>query len=252
MALYPSLRDQLVLVTGGGGGIGAAIVEAFAQQHADVVFLDVDAAGAERSVTRVGELGFQRPRFEVCDLRDIPATLVATERLLDGRTPLALVNNAGNDQAQPLKDVTVADWDDRVAVNLRHQFFLSQAVSARMRRARRGAIVNLGSICWRIGALDVPVYATMKSAVEGLTKSLARELGPDNIRVNAVAPGWVLTERQLEKGRKDPEKFSRYLEKQSLKAHLTPEHIAQAVLWLCADESALCTGQTLAIDGGIV
>lgn len=252
MAQYPSLAGRTVLVSGGGGGIGACIVEAFAAQGSDVCFIDIDAAGAQRTVEAVVAAGRPPPRHAVCDLRDIPATLAAAQRLLAGRCVHALVNNAGNDQAQALGEVSVADWDDRVAVNLRHQFFLAQALAVPMRAAGRGAIVNLGSISWRIGVAGVPVYATLKSAVEGLTKTLARELGADGIRVNAIAPGWVLTERQQAKAAADPGKSSRYLERQCLKTHLRPVDIAEMALWLCADESALCTGQTFTVDGGVV
>lgn len=241
-----------MVVSGGGGGIGAAIVEAFARQACQVCFLDIDAAGAAKTVASVQALGLPPPAHAVCDLRDITATLAALERLLDGRTPHALINNAGNDQAQALGEVSVADWDDRVAVNLRHQFFLAQALSAAMRGAGAGAIVNLGSISWRMGVGGVPVYGTLKSAVEGLTKTLARELGTDGIRVNAIAPGWVLTERQLAKGAANPARFDAYLDRQCLKAHLYPPHIAEMALWLCADESAMCTGQTFIIDGGVI
>jgi NAD(P)-dependent dehydrogenase (short-subunit alcohol dehydrogenase family) len=252
MATYPSLKDKTVLITGGGDGIGAAMVAAFAQQGADVHFVDIDAETSLRTAQHVADLGLPMPRFAVCDLRDIDASLRAVHALLGDRTVHALLNNAGNDQAQPFSEVTVADWDDRVAVNLRHQFFLAQAVAPAMRRAGTGVIVNLGSISWMIGALGVPVYTTLKSAVAGLTKSLARELGTDGIRVNAIAPGWVLTKRQLAKGEADPTKFSRYLERQCLKQHLQPEHIAELALWLCADESAMCTGQTFVMDGGVV
>lgn len=252
MAHYPSLRGRAVLVTGGADGIGAAAVEAFALQDADVHFIDIDAQAAERTAHRVFDLGRAAPRYALCDLRDIAGTLQTVERLLEGRTLHALINNAGNDQAQALGTVTVADWDDRVAVNLRHQFFLAQAVSAAMRSAGSGAIVNLGSISWMMGAAGVPVYATLKSAVSGLTKSLARELGGDGIRVNAIAPGWVLTERQLAKGTADPAKFARYLDRQCLKMHLYPGHVAELALWLCADESAMCTGQTFIVDGGVI
>ncbi|MFD1296347.1 MULTISPECIES: SDR family NAD(P)-dependent oxidoreductase [Lysobacter] len=252
MAVYPSLRGRAVLISGGGAGIGAAMVEAFAWQGAQTLFLELDAAAAEATARRVTGLGLPAPRYRVCDLRDIPASLRAVEQLLEGRAADALINNAGNDQAQPFGEVGVADWDDRVAVNLRHQFFLAQAVAAPMRAAGRGVIVNLGSISWMLGVTGVPVYATLKSAVAGLTKSLARELGGDGIRVNAIAPGWVLTERQLEKGRRDPDKFTRYLERQCLKTHLRPGDVAELALWLCADESAMCTGQTFIVDGGVI
>jgi len=251
MARYPSLAGKVVVVSGGASGIGAAIVEAFALQGSQVCFVDIDADAAQRTVAEVVARGVPPPAHAVCDLRDIEASLSAVQGLLAGRTPHALINNAGNDQAQPLGEVSPADWDDRVAVNLRHQFFLAQALSVPMRAAGQGAIVNLGSVAWRIGVPGVPVYCTLKSAVEGLTRSLARELGSDGIRVNAIAPGWVLTERQLAKAAADPGKSARYLERQCLKTHLGPADIAEMALWLCADESAMCTGQTFTVDGGV-
>jgi len=252
VAGYPSLAGRTVVVSGGGAGIGAAIVEAFAVQGSHVCFVDIDAAAARRTVASVVARGLPPPDHAVCDLRDVAASVAAVQALLAGRTPHALINNAGNDQAQSLGEVTPADWDDRVAVNLRHQFFLAQAVAAPMRAAGQGVIVNLGSVVWRLGVPGVPVYATLKSAVEGLTRSLARELGADGIRVNAIAPGWVLTERQQAKAAADPGKAARYLERQCLKRHLQPSDIAEMALWLCADESALCTGQTFTVDGGVV
>lgn len=251
MASYPSLAGMPVLVTGGGGGIGAAIVLAFARQQARVAFLDLDAHGADETVAACIAGGCPPPPFELCDLRDIGAAIDATERLAGRTGPFrALINNAGNDTAQPFDAVSVADWDDRVAVNLRHQFFLAQAVAPGMAAAGGGSIVNLGSIAWMIGAPGVPVYATLKSAVSGLTKALARELGNLRIRVNAIAPGWVLTPRQLAKGRNHPEKFGQYLDRQCLKEHLGPQDVAEAALWLCADESARCSGATFTIDAG--
>ncbi|OEZ02490.1 hypothetical protein BIY45_01475 [Stenotrophomonas sp. BIIR7] len=251
MARYPSLAGTVVVVSGGASGIGAAIVEAFALQGSQVCFVDIDSDAAQRTVAALEARGIAPPAHAVCDLRDIEASLAAVQGLLAGRTPHALINNAGNDQAQPLGEVSLADWDDRVAVNLRHQFFLAQALSVPMRAAGQGAIVNLGSVAWRIGVPGVPVYCTLKSAVEGLTRSLARELGSDGIRVNAIAPGWVLTERQLAKAAADPGKSARYLERQCLKTHLRPADIAEMALWLCADESAMCTGQTFTVDGGV-
>ncbi|MEG2803664.1 SDR family oxidoreductase [Stenotrophomonas sp.] len=252
MAHYPSLAGKTVVVSGGAAGIGAAIVAAFAAQGSDVRFLDVDADAAGRTVQALVDAGLPAPAFAQCDLRDIPASLAAVQTLLQGRSPHALINNAGNDQAQPLAQVSVADWDDRVAVNLRHAFFLAQALSAPMRQAGQGVIVNLGSISWKMGVAGVPVYATLKSAMEGMTKALARELGADGIRVNAIAPGWVLTERQRAKGAANPAMFERYLARQCLKTHLQPADIAEMALWLCADESAMCTGQTFTVDAGVV
>jgi NAD(P)-dependent dehydrogenase (short-subunit alcohol dehydrogenase family) len=252
MAHYPSLQDRCVVVSGGASGIGAAIVTAFAAQGSAVCFLDYDADTAQALVATLQAQGLPPPRFAACDLRDIEGSVAALHRLLDGRTPHALINNAGNDQAQPLDAVTVADWDDRVAVNLRHQFFLTQALAPAMRRAGQGAIVNLGSISWMMALPDIAVYSTMKAAVGGLTKSLARELGIDGIRVNAIAPGWVMTDRQKQKLVGDPGKSARYLDRQCLKQHLQPADVAELALWLCADESRMCSGQTFVVDGGVV
>ncbi len=253
MARYPSLADQAVLISGGAGGIGAAMVAAFGAQDARVAFLDCDEAASEKLAAEIGAASRHRPVFATVDLRDIDETLTAVQALAELTGPFRfLLNNAGNDQAHAFDEVSVAFWDDRGAVNLRHQFFLAQAVATSMGQLGGGAIVNLGSICWRIGAANVSVYATMKAAVEGLTKSLACELGPKNIRVNAIAPGWVLTERQLAKGAADPSKFDDYLKRQSLKRHLEPQDIAEMALFLCADESRSCTGQIFTVDGGIV
>jgi NAD(P)-dependent dehydrogenase (short-subunit alcohol dehydrogenase family) len=251
MAIYSSLRDVPVLVSGGAGGIGAATVRAFAAQAARVAFLDRDTAAAAQLAADVERETGQAPAWEACDLVDVEATKEAVDRLAfrsgDFRV---LVNNAGNDEAHALKTVTPAYFDDRIAVNLRHQFFLAQHVAEPMASAGGGSIVNLGSISWMIGAAGVPVYATAKAAVEGLTRSLARELGPSGIRVNSVAPGWVLTERQLAKGAADPAKFDAYLQRQSIKEHLEPADVAELVLWLSADESRRCTGHTWFVDGG--
>jgi NAD(P)-dependent dehydrogenase (short-subunit alcohol dehydrogenase family) len=252
MAHYPSLQGRTVVVSGGADGIGAALVQAFAAQQAQVALLDIDAERAGVLIEQIQSQGLPTPVFAQCDLRDVAASVEALQRLLAGRTPHALLNNAGNDQVQQFGQVTEAQWDDRVAVNLRHQFFLAQAVAPAMRQARQGAIVNLGSISWRMGLPGIAVYSTMKAAVEGLTKALARELGAEGIRVNAIAPGWVLTERQKEKLRDDPGKSVRYLERQCLKQHLQPFDIAELALWLCADESRLCTGQVFTLDGGVV
>ncbi|HEY0333526.1 MAG TPA: SDR family NAD(P)-dependent oxidoreductase, partial [Stenotrophomonas sp.] len=175
MAHYPSLQGRTVVVSGGADGIGAALVQAFAAQQAQVALLDIDAERAGVLIEQIQSQGLPTPVFAQCDLRDVAASVEALQRLLAGRTPHALLNNAGNDQVQQFGQVTEAQWDDRVAVNLRHQFFLAQAVAPAMRQARQGAIVNLGSISWRMGLPGIAVYSTMKAAVEGLTKALARE-----------------------------------------------------------------------------
>lgn len=252
MAIYPSLRHQPVLITGGGGGIGAAMVLAFARQGARVTFLDLDANAARLCADMVMAEGHPRPDYEVCDLRNLEATIDAAGALAArAGDPRTLINNAGNDEAHAFGTVTPEFFDDRVAVNLRHQFFLAQALAPGMSEAGGGSIINLGSVSWEIGARGVPVYTMLKSAVEGLTRTLARELGEQRIRVNAIAPGWVLTERQLAKGARNPEKFDQYLERQCLKEHLEPADVAETALWLAADESRRCTGHTYYVDAGV-
>jgi D-xylose 1-dehydrogenase len=252
MAIYPSLEGMPVLITGGGNGIGAAMVELFAEQRARVAFIEIDSVSAERTAKNIEKAVGLRPFYEIADLRDIEAATKAAARLADITGPFrALVNNAGNDEAHRFEDVSVTYWDDRVAVNLRHQFFLAQALAPAMAAAGGGAIVNIGSISWKIGSIGVPVYATLKSAIEGLTKVLARELGQAGIRVNAIVPGWVLTERQLRKRTTNPRKMSDYLNRQCIKQQLEPRDIAEMALWLCANESIRCTAQMFVVDAGV-
>jgi NAD(P)-dependent dehydrogenase (short-subunit alcohol dehydrogenase family) len=253
-ATYPDLQGRAVLVTGGGAGIGAAVVEAFCAQGARVAALEVNAAAAQRTEAAVAAATGNAPRFAVCDLRDIPAAQAAIAALAAETGPFrVLVNNAGDDDRHPWQEVTPALWDERFAVNLRHQFFCAQAVAGPMAEAGGGAIVNLGSVSWMFGAAGLIAYTTAKSAVAGLTKSLARELGAQRIRVNCIAPGWVLTEKQVARARAtDPGKFDAYLQRQCLKEHIEPADIARLALWLASDESRRCTGQTFILDAGVV
>jgi NAD(P)-dependent dehydrogenase (short-subunit alcohol dehydrogenase family) len=251
MAVYPSLKGLPVLVSGGAAGIGAAIVEAFARQGSDIAFLDRDEAAAGQLAARITDLFGIAPAMACCDLTDIGDSRAKVAALAETTGAFrVLINNAGNDAFHDFQSVTPDYFDDRIAVNLKHQFFLAQAVAPGMAAAGGGSIVNLGSISWMIGAASVPVYAAAKAGVEGLTRSLARELGPSNIRVNSIAPGWVLTERQLAKGRDDPGKFAAYLERQCLKEHLQPADVAELALWLSADESRHCTAHTWFVDAG--
>ena len=253
-AIYPSLKDRAVLITGGGSGIGAALVEHFCRQGSRVAFLELDpataaqtAAAVEAATRKRGPLAWRGPRRHPghASRRD-------GARGTDWSFPGAPVNNAGNDDRHPLEEITLEYWDDRFAVNLRHQFFVAQAVSGPMAEAGGGSIVNLGSISWMMGAAGLVAYTTAKSAVAGLTKSLARELGGRKIRVNCIAPGWVLTPRQVNRAMATaPEKFAQYLDRQCLKEHLAPADIARLALWLAADDSRL-HGQTYILDGGVV
>ncbi|HLJ77079.1 MAG TPA: SDR family NAD(P)-dependent oxidoreductase [Acidobacteriaceae bacterium] len=251
-ARYPSLRDRVVVVTGGASGIGEAIVEAFGANGARVAFLDLQADAGEALSRRIEEAGAPRPLFLTCDLTDTAALGRAAETILQRfGTVDVLVNNAGNDTRHAIEEVTPEFWDRTIAVNLKHQFFMTQAVIPAMRQAGRGSIINMSSIAWVIPSTNVPVYVTAKAAIVGMTKTLAHELGPEGIRVNCVMPGAIATERQMRLWF-TPEYQAEILAAQSLKRLLTPEEIARLVLFLAADDSAAITGQNHIIDGGWV
>jgi len=251
-ATYPSLRDRVVLVTGGGSGIGASMVEHFAAQGARVAFLDVAEGCSVKLVEDLTARSPHPPLFVRCDLTDIAALRVAvTEVEARLGAVRVLVNNAARDDRHKFTEVTPEYWDENMAVNLRHQFFAAQAVSPGMIAAGGGSIVNMSSIAWKIPEVGLPVYVTAKSAVIGLTRTMARDLGPSNIRVNCVLPGAVLTERQL-KLWLNPENMARILATQFLKRHLVPEDVARLVLFLAADDSGAITNQSYIIDGGWV
>ena len=250
-ARYPSLEGRSVLITGGGSGIGMYLVEAYCAQGARVGFVDLDGAAGARVAEHCAAAG-NRPAFRQVDLRDVAALREAAADLAaETGPPQVLVNNAGNDDRLPVEDVTQEVWDDRFAVNLRHQFFAAQAVLPAM--GPGGSIVNMGSTSWMFGAAGLICYTTAKSAVQGLTKSLAREVGSRGIRVNAIAPGWILTERQVSRAKAIyADKFDDYLARQCLKAFLLPPDVARMALFLSADDSRMITGQTFIVDGGVV
>ncbi len=253
-ARYPDLKELPVLVTGGGSGIGASIVAHFAGQGARVGALEINPEAAERTRQAVRHESGGEVSFEIVDLKDIAAMRAAVGRLAERLgTFRVLVNNAGDDARHTWREMTPELWDDRFAVNARHQFFVAQAVAPAMGEAGGGSIVNLGSISWMFGAAGVIAYTSAKSTIEGLTKSLARELGTLRIRVNSIAPGWVLTEKQIARAQaSDPAKFQAYLDRQCLKEHLEPADIARLALWLASNESRRCTGQTFIVDAGVV
>ena len=249
-ALYPSLRDRVVLVTGGASGIGAEEVTQFARQAARVAFLDIDDAAAAALIETLKRDGLAPPLYLPCDLKDIPAlqaAIATVSRQLGAIT--VLVNNAANDQRHAWEDMTVEYWDERMATNLRHQFFAIQAVAPQMRAAGGGSIVNFGSISWHTSQGNMPAYTTAKAAVEGLTKSMARDLGPHGIRVNCIIPGWIMTQRQIDLWL-TPEAEANLLHAQCLKTKLVPADVARMVLWLAADDSRMCTSQLWVVDGG--
>jgi NAD(P)-dependent dehydrogenase (short-subunit alcohol dehydrogenase family) len=249
-ARYPSLADRVVLITGGATGIGASIVEHFVAQAAKVAFLDLDQDAGDALVSTLAGRGPHAPLFVACDLCDIAALQAAIERVRSHFGPISvLVNNAANDQRHDMDSVSVASWDAGVAVNLRHQFFAAQAVASDMRALHDGSIINLGSISWMIKQGGMPVYTTSKSAIQGLTHSLARDLGPHGIRVNTLVPGWVMTEKQLRLW--VTEASARQIdENQCLRGRLEPADIARMALFLAADDSRMCTAQAFIVDAG--
>lgn len=244
-AVYPSLAGKRVLVTGGGSGIGAGIVEAFVRQGADVVFFDIAEAESRELVQRLGDrAGYER--VDLCDIRALQQTI---GRLIDeGGAFDVLVNNAANDDRHQVGEVTPEYWDERVNVNLRHHFFAAQSVLAGMKAKGSGAIINLGSISWHLGLPDLVLYQTAKAAIEGLTRSLARELGPDNIRVTCVVPGNIQTPRQQRWY--TPEGEAEIVAAQALKGRLVPEDVAAMVLFLASDDARLVTGHNYWVDAG--
>lgn len=251
-ARYPSLKDRVVFVTGGGSGIGESIVEHFCAQGARVSFVDIAVEPAQALVARIATRGHPKPRFIPCDLKDIPALQAAMVHVGAEDGPIrVLVNNAANDDRHRTEDVTVEYWDDRMQVNLRHQFFAAQAARPQMRDAGGGSIINLGSVSWMIGEGDCIAYVTAKSAIGGLTRGLARELGPEKIRVNCVVPGWVMTERQLALW-VTPEGEKQIDASQCLPGRLYPPDIARMVLFLASDDSRMCSSQNYIVDAGWV
>jgi NAD(P)-dependent dehydrogenase (short-subunit alcohol dehydrogenase family) len=249
-ATYPSLRDTVVLISGGAGGLGAEFVRQFATQGARVGFVDIAEAAGTALVDTVVADGRPRPLFRVCDVRDLDAYRTAIAEIARELGDVqVLVNNAANDTRHPSAEIDPAYWDDRMRVNLDHQFFAAQAVAPAMRAAGRGSIINLGSISAHIDLLDLTAYMTAKAAIEGMTRSLARDYGPDGVRVNCVLPGWVMTERQLEHWL-TPEADSARAKAQCLPHRLEPDDIARMVLWLAADDSRSCTAQRWIVDGG--
>jgi NAD(P)-dependent dehydrogenase (short-subunit alcohol dehydrogenase family) len=251
-ARYPSLRGAVVLVTGGGSGIGAALVEQFGLQDARVAFLDVADEASGRLVEDLRSRCLHAPVFMHCNLLDIPALRAAVAQVEAQLGAVrVLVNNAASDDRHKFADVTPEYWDERMAVNLRHQFFATQAVAPGMAAAGGGSVINMSSIAWMIPSTGLPAYVTAKAGIVGLTRTLARELGEANIRVNCVLPGAIMTERQRRMWM-TPDYLAEIMQRQSLKRELLPEEVARLVLFLAADDSAGITNQSFVIDGGWV
>ncbi len=247
-ARYPSLADRTVVVTGGASGIGAEIVTAFAAQGARVGLVDLDAEAGQALADRLGD----RVAFARADLRDIDALRAALADLAARQgAPTVLVNNAARDDRHDWRDVTPEYWDERMATNLRHMFFAIQATAPGMIAAGGGSIVNLGSNSWWEASGNMPAYTTAKSAVHGLTRTMARDLGSHRIRVNTVVPGWVMTERQKALWA-TPEALEKHRQRQCLPDLIAPVYIARMVLFLASDDAAMCTAQNFFVEAGSV
>jgi len=249
-ATFHDLAGVSVFITGGGSGIGAALTEGFLGQGAKVAFVQRSDATAfcDEMEARYGA----RPHFIPCDITNVSSLRAAIEEAVDLHGPVTvLVNNAANDQRHKTEEVTEEFWDWSQSLNLKAYFFACQAVVAGMRAAGGGAIVNFTSISYMMGQAGYPAYTSANSGINALTRSLAREFGPDGIRVNALAPGWVLTDKQKRLWA-TPESLADFLERQCLKEHLAPEDIVDAVLFLSSKASRMMTGQALVVDGGVV
>lgn len=251
-AVYSSLKGRVVLVTGGASGIGEAIVEAFVLQGSRVLFLDIQDEAANSLVQQLRRPDTLSPEYFHCDLTNTSELQSVMETILSAHPAIdVLVNNAGNDKRHKIEEVTSDFWDWCMQINLKHQFFMAQAVLPGMRRAKRGSIINMSSIGWVIPSTGIPVYVTAKAAIVGMTRTLAHEVGIDGVRVNCVMPGAISTEKQrrlwfTEEYRKE------ILNRQAIKRDIQPEDVAKLVLFLASDESLAITNQSFVIDAGWV
>jgi len=243
-AIYPSLKGRSVFVSGGGSGIGASIVEHLAAQGAKVAFVDINEPASKEVAAKTGAL------FLKCNITDTKAYQAALAEVAAKQGAITvLVNNAAHDERHKLEDVTPEFWDDRIAVNLRHAFFAIQAVVPGMKKAGGGSIINFSSISYHTMTANLAVYQAAKAATIGMTRGLARDLGGDKIRLNSITPGWIMTQRQIDKWL-TPEAEAELMKAQVLKEKVYPPDIARMVLFLAADDSRLISAQTFVVDGG--
>lgn len=247
--VYPSLRGRRVFITGGGSGIGAALVEAFVRQASKVAFIDIAAPVSQALVERMQALG-PEPWWRTCDATDVQALRQAIADAARDMGPLdVLINNVGSDDRHALEDVTPEYWDQRIAINQRAAFFAIQAVVPQMRRLGQGSIINLGSTGWQTKNADYPCYATAKASMNGMMRGMAKRLGADRIRINVISPGWVMTERQKTLWL-TAEGEQELMRNQCLPDKIVPDDIAAMALFLASDASRACTAQEFVVDAG--
>ena len=249
-AIYEDLKNKRIFITGGGSGIGASIVEHFCEQGSEVYFIDINVEASNKLVLECKSKNFSIPTFIKCDLLNIKDLQKTISKIIDNNGAIdVLVNNAANDERHSIDEVTEEFWNERMNINLRHYFFTVQSVKKAMIANKSGSIINIGSVSWMIGQGGMAAYTAAKSGVVGLTRSFARDLGEFDIRVNSVVPGWVMTERQVEKWL-TPESEADMLKKQCLKHKLMPSDIAKTVLFFGSDASSGCTNQDYVVDKG--
>ncbi len=249
-ATYPSLRGQRVFITGGGTGIGAAMVEAFAQQGSQVPFVDVAQAESAALAERLAQAGYPKPWFQMCDVRGVKALQTCIEQAIAELGDFfTLINNVARDDRHSMAQVTPEYYDERMAVNQRPAFFAIQAIVSSMKRLGGGAVINFGSTGWQTKGGAFPCYSIAKSSVNGLTRGLADELGADRIRINTISPGWVMTERQI-KLWLNAEGEETIKQMQCLPDKLQPAEVARMALFLASDDGAMCTAQEFKVDAG--
>lgn len=249
---YPSLRNRTVFISGGSSGIGAELVRAFAAQGSRVAFCGTRTDGGDALIAELGATGATDLSYEACDVRDIAALQALLDRVAEKWGAIqVLVNNAGRDDRHALDDLTLEYWDNCLAINLRHQVFATQSVARQLRAAELpGSIINMGSISWMRGRPNLIGYTTSKAAISGMTRTLARELGTAGIRVNALVPGAIVTERQTQLWR-NAEEDQKFIDLQCLKYRLDSTHVARSTLFLASDDSDGITGQNLLVDAGL-
>ena len=250
--VYPSLHERTVFISGGSSGIGAELVRAFATQGCRVAFCGTKAGGADALIVELTQAGHAAPYYEACDVRDVPALQALLQRVGEKFGPIrVLVNNAGRDDRHALDELTPEYWDNCLAINLRHQVFATQSVARQLKSAGvGGSIINMGSISWMRGRPNLIGYTASKAAISGMTRTLARELGEAGIRVNALVPGAIVTERQTALWR-NPEEDQKFIDLQCLKFRLDSTHVARSTLFLASDDSDGITGQNLIVDAGL-